>query len=71
MDKRFLIAAFAVTTLTYGIFCQPAAKKTNNANQSATVKQKQSQASQNQEKEFTISTTSRLVLLDVSVKESS
>jgi Ca-activated chloride channel homolog len=68
MTRRFLIATFAVAAFTYGIFGQQASKKSKKTG--PPVQQSQTQSPQGQEKEFTISTTSRLVLLDVSVKDS-
>src|ERR1700736_6367976 len=71
MNRRILIATCAVVAFTYGIYGQQTSKKTKKGGQAANpVQQSLSQSPQGQEKEFTISTTSRLVLLDVSVKDS-
>ena len=57
MDKRVLFTTVAFAALTYGIFGQQPGKKAAGTAPAA-------------EKEFVISTTSQLVLLDVSVKDS-
>jgi VWFA-related protein len=68
MKKRVLLSTFALYALAYGLFGQQPPK---NAPASAGTGGKPSSPSQAPpaEKEFTISTTSRLVLLDVSVKD--
>jgi Ca-activated chloride channel homolog len=70
MTRRVMVATFAVAAFTYGVFGQQASEKSKKTESPAPVDQSQSASPSGQEKQFTISTTSRLVLLDVSVKDS-
>lgn len=69
MNKQALFAILTLAALTYGIVGQPPGRKASKSSQKTSQASAPSQAPA-AEKEFTISTTSRLVLLDVSVKDS-
>lgn len=70
MTRRFLIATLAIAAFTYGIFGQQASRKAKKGVTAASALPSESPSPKSQDKEFTISTTARLVLLDVSVKDS-